>query len=60
MKKFLKANLVSMLVVYAISLLIAFIASQFLKLDFLNLFIVVTTVDLFNFLKDYWQFKKNN
>lgn len=58
MINFLKENIVSMIMIYIISLLIVLGIGLLFEVNLFSLFIVVTVTDIINFIKDYIKYKK--
>ncbi len=58
MINFLKENIVSMIIIYMISLIIVLGIGLLFEVNLFILFIVVTVTDIINFIKDYIKYKK--
>ena len=58
MINFLKENIVSMIMIYIISLLIVLGFGLLFEVNLFSLFVVVTVTDIINFIKDYIKYKK--
>lgn len=58
MINFLKENIVSMIMIYIISLIIVLGIGLLFEVNLFSLFIVVSVTDIINFIKDYIKYKK--
>lgn len=58
MINFLKENIVSMIMIYIISLIIVLGIGLLFEVNLFSLFIVVTVTDIINFIRDYIKYIK--
>ncbi len=58
MKKFIKENIIDMIIAYILSVILMAIAGYFLKLDYLGLFLIVTVINIFNFISEFIKYSK--
>lgn len=58
MKKFIKENIIDMIIAYILSVIIMAIAGYFLKLDYFSLFLIVTAINIFNFASEFIKYSK--